>query len=420
MSLRKSIKTLSFITMLNFTIISTAALLSNGLETHAEEPARLLITETELTDSYLEENDAVDVQVKLAGNLEGFYATSFGIKYDPALTLTRYGTLGDAGRTHEIVHNEDLGLLWFEGASGTPVKNAVEAAIAELTFEIPDTTPGAVYPITFVWQGMDNTDAYWYTAGHTNIIDTVKANSLDGAITVPDPNAPHLNKSSISVNPNECRILSLENFSGDPSSVIWFSNDPTVAEVSSTGDVTAHNPGVCRVYAMVGITPYVCTVTVTEDRCYDIEDTTNIFLTDSDEIVNVKVPSNKSVEWISVNPSVVSVKAGALTALKEGTAKIYAIAGDNVYCVDVIVDFSAKKGRSVTVQGNGDVSGDGTLDIGDAIMVCRAALGTERLTEEQAWAADAYRDDVVDTTDAVYIINKLLNKVEELPYCPAK
>lgn len=63
----------------------------------------------------------------------------------------------------------------------------------------------------------------------------------------------------------------------------------------------------------------------------------------------------------------------------------------------------------------GDINGDGTIGIDDALMLMRYAIGTEDLTDEQAARADLNGDGAVDVFDALLALRAALNG--EQPPC---
>ena len=63
----------------------------------------------------------------------------------------------------------------------------------------------------------------------------------------------------------------------------------------------------------------------------------------------------------------------------------------------------------------GDINGDGTIGIDDALMLMRYAIGTEGLTDEQAARADLNGDGAVDVFDALLALRAALNG--EQPPC---
>lgn len=63
----------------------------------------------------------------------------------------------------------------------------------------------------------------------------------------------------------------------------------------------------------------------------------------------------------------------------------------------------------------GDINGDGTIGIDDALMLMRYAMGTEGLTDEQIARADLNGDGAVDVFDALLALRAALNG--EQPPC---
>lgn len=407
-------KTFSMAVMMQFVFASAAALFLDAcLDAHAEDSTHLVITQTEITDELIEAEGEIPVNVTISGNTDGFRATSFGIRYDAGLTLKDCQGVGSIGNAHTVIHNESEHLLWFQGASSEALTNNLEETIFTLYFAVPeDYTVGSEYPISFEWKAMDNSESFWYTDNHSNIIGNIKGCATSGKVYVSDPNAPYLSKESLFINPSESKTLTLENLPAVSGNIVWFSDDTSIASVSS-GIVTGNAPGICHIYALLNGIPYICTVTVTEERNYDICDTDQVTLTDPDEKVILNYPQNQNVEWISIDTSIVTVQNGILTGKKNGTAKVFAVCGSTIQSVEVIVNYPGQKER-----GNGDLDNDDAISISDAIILCRCISGACSITPDQAWAADAYRDGVIDATDAVYILHAIVKVVDSLPYYP--
>ncbi len=407
-------KTFSMAVMMQFVFASSAALFLNAdLDAHAEDSTHLVITQAEITDELIETEGEIPVNVTISGNTDGFRATSFGIRYDAGLTLKDCQGVGSLGNAHTVIHNEKEHLLWFQGASGESLANNLEETIFTLYFDIPeDYTAGSEYPISFEWKAMDNSESFWYTDNHSNIIGNIKGRATSGKVYVSDPDAPYLSKEALFVNPSESKTLTLENLPALSGNIVWFSDDASIASVSS-GVVTGNAPGICHIYALLNGIPYICTVTVTEERSYDICDTNQVILTDPNEKVTLTYPQNQDVEWISIDTAIVSVQNGILTGKKNGTAKVFAVCGSIIQSVEVVVNYPGQKER-----GNGDLDNDDVISISDVIILCRCIAGASAITSDQAWAADAYRDGVIDATDVSFILRGVVKLVDSLPYYP--
>lgn len=63
----------------------------------------------------------------------------------------------------------------------------------------------------------------------------------------------------------------------------------------------------------------------------------------------------------------------------------------------------------------GDVNGDNTIDVSDALLVCQFYLGNVAPTDAQNAAADVNGDGAVDVSDALMICQFYLGNITEFP-----
>ena len=63
----------------------------------------------------------------------------------------------------------------------------------------------------------------------------------------------------------------------------------------------------------------------------------------------------------------------------------------------------------------GDVNGDNTIDVSDALLVCQIYLGNVAPTDAQNAAADVNGDGAVDVSDALMICQFYLGNITEFP-----
>ena len=63
--------------------------------------------------------------------------------------------------------------------------------------------------------------------------------------------------------------------------------------------------------------------------------------------------------------------------------------------------------------GSGDVNGDGSVDISDALLAMRCAMGIITLTTEQYAEADVNGDGSVDISDALIIMRKAMGLIDK-------
>ncbi len=63
----------------------------------------------------------------------------------------------------------------------------------------------------------------------------------------------------------------------------------------------------------------------------------------------------------------------------------------------------------------GDVNGDNTVDVGDAILVLKSIVGLINLDATQFAAADVNGDEKVDVGDAILILRYIVGLIMEFP-----
>ena len=166
-------------------------------------------------------------------------------------------------------------------------------------------------------------------------------------ITLPNENTDRNLVSSIDLSDDNATIIrgqkvqisaavSPEN--ADSKDLLWTSSDPSVATVDHSGKVTAIKYGTATIYATATDGSGVkgsCTITVEGIKVSSItlsSSTLNISKGQSKTLTATIVPSNadnKSLQWSSSDTSVATVdQNGKVTAVKGGTATIYATATD--------------------------------------------------------------------------------------------
>lgn len=367
----------------------------------------------------------IAINVTISDNTDGFLATSFGISFDPELGLTNVEYGNAASMAHCYGANGERGLIWFSGASGSPnktVNTASTETMFTLYFSLPETVlPGKSFPITFEWDSPDGSTGYWYRADRTNIIGDIKCTALGGGISAPDPNAPKLSESELSLCADDSTTLSVLNYDG---SITWISDNPEIAAVKD-GTVTAIAPGTCTIYALLGNTSLTCPVLVTKDAVYDITQNDIIYIRNKDKKVSLRCPDvmdASSIVWLSDNMEVVTVANGELTAISNGAASVFALYGSMIYETIVIVELQETadttedtKEAEVTY---GDVNLDGEVDILDCIILNRNLLGVSPLNDAQLLAADIYKDNKISPMDSLCILKYVLSLLNTVPVTP--
>lgn len=371
----------------------------------------LSISQVSVTEDAIAQGSAVAVDVLLNDNTEGFLAASFGIAFDTALTFDHVDFGNDAGSCFEYACNQELGALWFSGASGSAEDSATaeETTLFTLYFIVPeDTSPGDVYDIQFLWDGLDGNSGFWCVGNHTNIIGNIQSVSHNGGISVLDPTAPCLDQTDISIHVGGTKQLSVLNYSAQPT---WVSDDAAIASVSADGTVTGVAEGSCKIYAFLDNAYLICSVTVTEDAYYDVSTTSIVYIIDPDQQVYLQVPDTGALltpTWFCDNTAVVTVDNGKLQAIQNGSATVYAICGNQVYTTQVVVDFEED-------LLSGDVNLDGNVTITDVIKLSKALQGADYLTTDSTVTADAFYDELINTMDALTIMKFLVHIETALP-----
>ena len=144
-----------------------------------------------------------------------------------------------------------------------------------------------------------------------------------------------LNKTSLTMTPGETEALTATiTPSGTKKEKIWSSSDADVATVDQNGLVTAVGVGTAVITVKSENFSATCEVTVFIPTLYIVLNATNLTLKTGQTYtlqatVYPEEATNKAVNWSSSNKNIISVdSSGKITAIKEGTATIYADAAD--------------------------------------------------------------------------------------------
>lgn len=171
-----------------------------------------------------------------------------------------------------------------------------------------------------------------------------------------------LNKSSISLKAGNSETLTATlNISGG--SVTWKSSDSKVATVSSNGTVKAVNEGSATITAQITSNGQTASATCSVDVSNVVIEVKKIIMSltslslvegNSGRLSATVEPANATngnVSWSSSNSSVATVSAdGVVTAVKEGTVKITATAGEKSASCDVKVTELPVKSIEVKIE----------------------------------------------------------------------
>lgn len=172
--------------------------------------------------------------------------------------------------------------------------------------------------------------------------------------------------------PLEARALDAEGQILSDRTIVWSTNDPTIATVSAQGVVTGVAAGATTItattagrsgQAAITVTPEpVATVTVAPARDtlavgLDLELTATVYSADG------AVLSDRSVAWSVSDPEVASVSsAGVVTALTPGSATVSAVSEGRVGQSAIVV--LARLANAITV-----LPGTSTIEVGGSVTL---------------------------------------------------
>ena len=396
------------------------------LPTAAEDRIAMRIDKIEVIPDEIPADRLISVDIRIEGNEEGFIASEFGIAFDDRLTLQEVHSDTAAGSVFSYCCVPESHMVWFSGASATAEKCATtgRGRIFTLDFLLPEQyAAGDTYYISYAWNGVDSASAFWYTAPGNDALKSLMTYSTTGSITIPNPEAPRLSHTVVALNKGETCTLTAQNVTDDG---LWFSDNEEVASVKD-GVITALSPGSCviSVFYTQANTLLSCEVNVRNDYWYSMADEADVTIFSADQIVTLEYPDAVgSVQWITTDPSVVTVNDGKLTALSNGTAQIIASSNGKALLKNVTVAFgegstdTSETDEPAPAQQSGDLNGDASIDIVDVISVNKYLLGSYHLSEAQKECADVYHDGIIDTTDGLTLLKHVVEIIPTLPVEP--
>ncbi len=294
--------------------------------TDAEEQLAMRISKLNVSESEIGENRLLSVDVLIEGNEKGFLAAEFGVAYDTRLALQSITPCCKAAESFVFNSTSENHMIWFSGANVNAESGATKGRtqLFKLDFVLPqDYSVGDDYVITYEWNGVDGSPAFWYTDKTEDAVDSLMAYSRTGSISIPSPDAPRLSKNYVELNPFGTVQLNVENASADG---MWFSDNERVATVEN-GVITGVAPGSCVISVFLSDSSSFlsCDVTVRNEFIYSMFDTEPVRIFAEDQIVKLEYPNPVgSTSWISTNTNVVTVDDGILKAIGNGTAQIIA------------------------------------------------------------------------------------------------
>ncbi|GEM_PF-1557565 len=397
----------------------------------AADPAPKIEIQTLSLEDTLPEDRIVMVEVSLSDNRSGFRAASFGIQYDASLVYEKAEAASAAGQAFQIVSNPEQHLLWLTGASAS--KNdasslAAKETMLRLYFQVPED--GAMYPIQFVWEGVDGSPAYWYADKGSNVIETVQETAKNGAIK--KPGISDISSHELRMNPGQSSTLQVNNATD---AVIWFSSDESVAEVEMTGSaecvVTANAPGECDIQAFIDNEFLTCHVTVNAGYYYSIKEKADLNLVNPKNIIMEYPDAPGTVTWNSAKPKFVTIdNDGRLTFVQEGTdfdAYLFGTCNNVTFMRKIIVSYTEEPpteteppvteteppATEAPERNPGDANQDNKINILDVITVNKAVLGKENLSGQGLTNIDFNGNGKPDSEEALTIMKCIVGMIDK-------
>lgn len=240
----------------------------------------------------------------------------------------------------------------------------------------------------FVVYGTENSAAEDYALRH-------------GIIFV-DVNKPvSLSEKAFTLSPGKSQILEVKNYAGE---VEWYSENEDVATVNY-GYVRAVSSGTTSICAVAGNTILKCTVKVSGDVVTTAV-TTQPAVTTSTTIATTTSTTLKTD--ISTEPITTQSPTGTTTVSTSiVTGGITDVPPEYV---TTTVPTTTEPVTTTEPAVQGDISGNGKIDLYDAIEICKSIMGMRTFTDEEKVIADFDGNGVVDLYDAIGIAKKLLPK----------
>lgn len=230
------------------------------------------------------------------------------------------------------------------------------------------TQYGTIYSIEDLVYSTDN---FYYTGGITEVasLDSINYEVLplfteyNNGIIDRSCTSLFLDKSVLSITDNNPSLLVATVIpSNTTDSIVWFSNDETIAVVNN-GVITPVGTGNCTITATCGTQSATCEVTVEMQEIVTIPCTSvtldkvelNIISEASQTLEANILPSDTTdtVTWVSDNESVAVVSNGTVTPVSNGSCNITVTCGEYSATCAVTVDISTSEDSGI-LQLNSD------------------------------------------------------------------
>ncbi len=123
---------------------------------------------------------------------------------------------------------------------------------------------------------------------------------------------------------------------------------------------------------------------------------------------------NQNIIWASSDENIATVENGIVTPLRQGEVVITATAEDGGYQAECLITVGSP------VLKLGDVSGNGRIDIGDAIIILRHIVGLINIEadygpEALARAKVSGGEVDIDVLDAILVLQFIVGKITDFP-----
>lgn len=292
----------------------------------------------------------------------------------------------------------------------------------------PTVTPASATDKVVTWSSSNNAIASVDTTGKVTGLSTgtatITATTHDGGLTATctvTVSNTTINVTGITLDTTAKTMGVGETYTLKPTitpsnatdkSVEWFSGNPAVASVDTTGKVTAKAIGVAVITATTNDGGYkaTCTITVSDSKVSvtGIELTTtsrNMYAGDQYILQTIIKPDNatdKSVTWTSSNPAIATVdENGIVTALKAGTTTITATTNDGGFKANCIITVT---GEVVNVTGITLSPTTKTMYTGESFILTPTITPDNATNKSVTWTSS---DPTIASVDESGIVNAI-------------
>lgn len=311
------------------------------------------------TDSNSLSTDASVGTAMTFKTVAGLNGTADSVSFESAATPGMYLTSKDNDLS--LTDGSDKNACTFTVTSRNALKS-ITAAKTKTIYKKNDTLDTSDITVTATRQGGVTEQVTGFSV-NTQGIDMSTAGTKTITITYQEDN--FIRQASVDVFVPEISLPGVLSLKAGGSQVLkatvnpanltpeWSSSNANIAKVEQNGKVTGVGNGTAVITAKVGEISASCTVTVTTDVSSIKLSQTKLSMKPGEKkkLTATALPaaaSNKAVSWNTSNKKVATVKNGAVTANKPGTAKITAQIGS----VKATCTVTVKKVKAKSVKLN--------------------------------------------------------------------